>query len=197
LHQTEAKDASGKSLPRLSQTLNDAFIVMLLTAQRCGEVCRMQWREVDLATGWWTIPGDVSKNHDPHRVPLTAPVLEVLQLRRFGADDRYVFSNHRHTCVSARAKKAASTLSKGLSFVFRAHDLRRTAASFMGEAGIDRFHIAHVLNHRSVTHNTVTAIYDRYRYDKEKRAALEGWANLLRDVLQARLVKPETRTANR
>ena len=185
LHQTEAKDPNGKSLPRLSQTLNDAFIVMLLTAQRCGEVCRMQWREVDLATGWWTIPADVSKNHDPHRVPLTAPVLEVLQRRRFGADDRYVFSNHRHTCVSARAKKAASTLSKGLSFEFRAHDLRRTAASFMGEAGVDRFHIAHVLNHRSVTHSTVTAIYDRYRYDKEKRAALETWAKLLECIVEA------------
>ena len=37
----------------------------------------------------------------------------------------------------------------------------------MGEAGVDRFHIAHVLNHRSVMHSTVTAIYDRYRYDKE------------------------------
>lgn len=111
--------------------------------------------------------GDVSKNHDPHRVPLTAPVLEVLQRRRFGGDDRYVFSNHRHTCVSARAQKAASTLLKGLSFKFRAHDLRRTAASFMGEVGVDRFHIAHVLNHPSVTHNTVTAIYDRYRDDNE------------------------------
>jgi integrase len=189
LHQTEAKDANGKRLPRLSETLNDAFIVMLLTAQRCGEVCRMQWREVDLATGWWTIPGDVSKNHDPHRVPLTALALEVLQRRRFGADDRYVFSNHRCTCVSARAKKAASTLSKGLSFDYRAHDLRRTAASFMGEAGVDRFHIAHVLNHRSVTHSTVTAIYDRYRYDKEKRAALETWAKVLDDI-----VKVQSRT---
>ena len=184
LHQTEAQDADGRRLPRLSQTLNDAFIVMLLTAQRCGEVCRMQWREVDLATGWWTIPGDVSKNHDPHRVPLTTPVLEVLQRRRFGADDRYVFSNHRHTCVSARAKKAASTLSKGLPFEFRAHDLRRTAASFMGEAGVDRFHIAHVLNHRSVTHSTVTAIYDRYRYDKEKGAALARWSSTLREIVE-------------
>jgi integrase len=33
LHQTEAKDADGRWLPRLSQTLNDALIVMLLTAQ--------------------------------------------------------------------------------------------------------------------------------------------------------------------
>jgi len=160
LHQTEAKDPNGRTLPRLSQTLNDAFIVMLFTAQRFGEVCRMQWRDVDVATGWWTIPGEVSKNHDPHRVPLTEPVLGVLQRRRFGADEWYVFSNHRYTCVSARAKKAASTLSEGLSFEFRAHDLRRTAASHMGEAGADRFHIAHVLNYRSVTCSTVTAIYD-------------------------------------
>ena len=73
-----------------------------------------------------------------------------------------------------------------MSFNFRAHDLRRTAASYMGEAGVDRFHIAHVLNHRSVTHSTVTAIYDRYRYDREKRSALEKWAKLLAETVKPR-----------
>ena len=92
-----------------------------------------------------------------------------------------------------RAKKAAAILCKGgVSFHFRAHDLRRTAASYMGEAGVDRFHIAHVLNHRSVTHSTVTAIYDRYRYDKEKRAALEKWAEVLSGIVD---VKPAPTTA--
>ena len=62
----------------------------------------------------------------------------------------------------------------------------------MGEAGVDRFHIAHVLNHRSVTHSTVTAIYDRYRYDKEKRAALEKWAEVLSGIVE---VKPAPTTA--
>jgi hypothetical protein len=62
----------------------------------------------------------------------------------------------------------------------------------MGEAGVDRFHIAHVLNHRSVTHSTVTAIYDRYRYDKEKRAALEKWAEVLSGIVD---VKPAPTTA--
>jgi hypothetical protein len=104
------------------------------------------------------------------------------------ADDRYVFSNHRHTCVADRAKKAAAILCKGgVSFQFRAHDLRRTAASYMGKAGVDRFHIAHVVNHRSVTHSTVTAIYDRYRYDKEKRATLEKWAEVLTEIVD---IKP-------
>jgi integrase len=186
LHETEAKKADGTPKPRLSQALNDAFLVMLLTAQRCGEVCQMQWREVDLDTGWWLIPGDVSKNHDPHRVPLTSIVLDILERRAKAknADDRYVFSNHRHNCVADRAKKAAAILcAGGVSFHFRAHDLRRTAASYLGEAGVDRFHIAHVLNHRSVTHSTVTAIYDRYRYDKEKRAALQKWAAVLSEIV--------------
>jgi len=56
---------------------------------------------------------------------------------------------------------------------FRAHDLRRIAASYMGESGVDRFHIAHVLNHRSVTHSTVTAIYDRSLRQGEARGARE------------------------
>jgi hypothetical protein len=91
------------------------------------------------------------------------------------------------------AKKAAAILCKGgVSFQFRAHDLRRTAASYMGESGVDRFHIAYVLNHRSVTHSTVTAIYDRYRYDKEKRVALEKWAEVLSGIVD---VKPAPTTA--
>ena len=195
LHETDATKEDGTPKPRLSQTLNDMLIVMLLTAQRRGEVCTMRWQDVDLQNRWWTIPAESSKNADPHRVPLTSMVLEILERRASAkdVDDRYVFSNHRHTCVAARAKKAAAILCNGgVSFQFRAHDLRRTAASFMGEAGVDRFHIAHVLNHRSVTHSTVTAIYDRSRYDKDKRAALEKWAEVLSGIVE---VKPAPTTA--
>ena len=143
----------------------------------------MRWQDVDLDGGWWTIPAGTSKNKDAHRVPLTSQMLHVLRRRELDRDNIYVFSNDPQSSVAWRAKKAASRLSRGLSFTFRAHDLRRTAASFMGEAGVDRFHIALVLNHRSVTHNTVTAIYDRYRYDKEKRAALQVWARVLEGIV--------------
>jgi integrase len=189
LHETEAKNAEGTPKPRLSQALNDMLIVMLLTAQRRGEVCTMRWQDVDLVTGWWMIPAESSKNADPHRVPLTPLVLKILKRRAQAKnrDERYVFSNHRSTCVVDRAKKAAAVLCNGgVSFHFRAHDLRRTAASYMGEGGVDRFHIAHVLNHRSVTHSTVTAVYDRYRYDKEKRAALEKWAEVLTEIVDTK-----------
>jgi len=72
------------------------------------------------------------------------------------------FPNRRHTCVVARAKKAAAILCKGVSFHFSRACPAPHRRLYMGEAGVDRFHIAHVLNHRSVTHSTVTAIYDRY-----------------------------------
>lgn len=54
------------------------------------------------------------------------------------------------------------------------------------EAGVDRFQIAPVLNHRSVTHSKVTAVYDRYRCDWEKRAALEKWAELLAEIVDCK-----------
>lgn len=44
LHETEAQNPDGTPKPRLSQTLNDMLIVMLLTAQRRGEVCTMRWQ---------------------------------------------------------------------------------------------------------------------------------------------------------
>src|SRR5690349_3099859 len=142
--------------PPLPQGTNCMLLGMLLTAQSRGERARVRWQGVDLTTAWWTVPSESSKNKDPHRVPLTRMVLEILARRAKAKDrdDRYVFSNHRATCVAARAKKAAAVLCSGdprtcgVSFHFRAHDLRRTAASYMGEAGVDRFHIAHVLNHR-------------------------------------------------
>lgn len=190
LGETSATDEDGNRLNRLSPVLNAAFRVMLLSGQRCGEVCRMRWADVNIADGWWTLPGSATKNGADHRVPLTATVSDIIaeQLQVARADAEFVFSTqrrikfpsrrpvseHRHN-IADRAKKAASHLSKGLTFHFRAHDLRRTAASGMAEGGVPREHIAHVLNHRSVTHASVTAVYDRYTYDLEKRRALDVW----------------------
>lgn len=189
LHETEAV-RDGEPVPRLTQPLNDAMLAMLLTGQREGEVGRMRWADVDLDAGWWTIPRGDAKNGKDHRVPLTATVAELIarRLQTAPATSLYVFSTRRASSIAARLKKAASTLSRGLSFSFRGHDLRRTVASGIAEAGIQRDHISHVLNHRSATRNTVTAIYDRYSYDREKRQALEAWERaLMRTVASAEL----------
>jgi hypothetical protein len=55
----------------------------------------------------------------------------------------------------------------------------------MAELGVDRVVIAKCLNHVSIDRATVTgAVYDRYSYEKEKRAAFEAWENDLLTIIQ-------------
>jgi integrase len=81
----------------------------------------------------------------------------------------------------ARGKRqqAAAAATFGVAD-FRAHDLRRTAASMMASAGVARLVIGKVLNH---VERGVTAIYDRHSYDAEKRLALDHWDRLLRSIV--------------
>ena len=60
------------------------------------------------------------------------------------------------------------------------HDLRRTCASHLRSLGIDRLIVSKLLNHAE---GGVTRIYDRYTADSEKTAAMERWANRLRDII--------------
>jgi integrase len=62
---------------------------------------------------------------------------------------------------------------------FTPHDLRRTAASHMASLGFGVV-VDKVLNH---TDQRVTAIYDRYDYDKEKQQALESWTRKVEGIL--------------
>jgi integrase len=62
----------------------------------------------------------------------------------------------------------------------RPHDLRRTAASLMTSAGTSRVVVQKILNH---VETGVTAVYDRYSYDNEKRVALEAWGRQVAAVV--------------
>lgn len=130
------------------------------------------------------------KNAKPHRVPLTKPVREILERRRELAGGAiFVFENRRGAgSIAHRGKKAASILCRGLSFEFRAHDLRRTAATRMAEAGVPRDHIAKVLNHVEGG-PAATRVYDRYAYDAETREALERWARRLQATVEGKTAK--------
>ena len=46
----------------MTESTRNALRVVLLTAQRPGEVCAMEWSEVDLSRGWWQMPREKTKN---------------------------------------------------------------------------------------------------------------------------------------
>lgn len=68
-----------------------------------------------------------------------------------------------------------------------AHDLRRTALTGMARLGVAPIVLGHVANHRTTTRAGVTlAVYQQYTYDKEKRAALDAWAERLSEIVAGR-----------
>jgi integrase len=58
---------------------------------------------------------------------------------------------------------------------WRLHDLRRTATTGMAELGFAPHIIDKILNHQSGTISGTAAIYNRFNYYDERRAALEAW----------------------
>lgn len=63
---------------------------------------------------------------------------------------------------------------------FTPHDLRRTVASHLTEAGVQRFIVERVLGH---VDTSVTGRYDLYAYDKEKRDALALWGDRVEAII--------------
>lgn len=151
--------------------------IRLLTAQRGGEVLTMQWNDIDFDTAWWTIPAERAKNGRSHRVPLTTQAVEILESLAPTArktKSLWVFPSPWHDGAKpiGHIQKAIERLRAKTGVDFRGHDLRRTAASLMTGAGVPRLSVTKLLNH---CEQSVTAIYDRHSYDKEKQEALAIW----------------------
>ena len=59
------------------------------------------------------------------------------------------------------------------------HDLRRTATTGIARLGIAPHVADRVLNHTAGTIRGVAAIYNRFEYLEERRAALEAWGRCI------------------
>jgi integrase len=174
-----------------------ALKLSLATGQRIGEVTGINLAELDLndTAPVWTIPGERSKNREPHRVPLSPLAVALIAEagRLAGENSEWLFP-----CAAGKYRTAGSgpmdahAPTKALERArdklpiehFRVHDLRRTAATQMGEIGVNPFAISLVLNHVSVRRGTVTGkVYNHYSYDREKRDALAAWGAHLQRVV--------------
>lgn len=142
---------------------------LMLSAQRLNEVAAMRWaeREGDL----WVIPAARHKSKRRHEVPLSRALAGVLA--GLPRHDEHVFSTRAGKPIVPGSVLLKRIQRDTETSGWRFHDLRRTGATFMSEAGAQRFVIERVLGHAD---STVTAIYDRASYRQDKRAALETLA---------------------
>jgi len=160
---------------------------LLLTAVRRSEAARMTWSEVDLDNVLWVIPAHRTKSGAPHEVPLSGMAVDLLaSLPRFAGDFVFTATGGRapikgfgkfKDTIDARATELAPA---GLA-EWRFHDLRRTARTNLASLGVAPFIAELVIGH---TQKGVHAIYDTYRYQSQKRDALERWASKLRDIIE-------------
>jgi integrase len=179
--------------------------LLLLTMQRRQEVAELDWAEVDMAQRQWVLPAERAKNDEPHIIPLNHLAmieLEMLCPRAKGP----IFSTTGTTPVSGFSKMKRALDSRMLEILidhardegrdadavalpeWRLHDIRRTGATNLQALGIPIEVTEAVLNHISGTRAGVAGIYNRYKYEPQKRAALDGWADRLEDMIGGRQI---------
>ncbi len=161
-----------------------ALKLMLTTGTRKGEVVAAERAEVD--NGVWEIPKQKSKNNRAHRVPLSSLALALVEEAKALAEDSpWLFPSPQSPDKPLTANSVDHAMRRSRKALrlenLTPHDLRRTCATNLGALGIDRFIIARVLNHaeRDVTGQ----VYDKYTYEPQVRAALEKWAQRLREIV--------------
>ncbi len=168
--------------------VGDLFKLQLLTAVRKGELVKMEWHEIDLDNAIWTQPGEKTKNRNVHVVPLSAEAVRILErLRKEQSElkneskkkSRFVFYSSRTGAVAMTWLHKAALRVRNESKVedFEAHDLRRTAATRLAQAGIGDNALKMILNHS--LGKDITGVYNQHKYFDERKQALEAWSKKL------------------
>lgn len=169
-----------------SEEVKKALKLILITAQRPGEVAGMHRSEID--GEWWTIPKERSKSGKEHLVYLTPTALELI-----GDSDGHIFlsprkikpiqTSHMSQLVSVGQVDSLGTVYHTSYYGlprWTPHDLRRTARTHMSRIKIIDEHCEAVLNHAK---RGIRGVYNRYDYQEEKKLALIKWeAELLKLV---------------
>ncbi|MBL6749284.1 MAG: tyrosine-type recombinase/integrase [Nevskia sp.] len=164
-----------------------AVWAILATCCRVGEISRARVTDINLAAGAWVIPADHSKNGREHLVHLSDfAKLHFGKLLELAPNSTWIFPSadgathastkslqkqfrdrQRAVALKGRSKKTATlTLAGG---EWTAHDLRRTAATLMGELGVRPDVIDRCLNH--VAQSKITKTYQRQELLRERSEA--------------------------
>lgn len=164
-----------------------ALRLLLLTLQRESEVVGIHKSELNVNAGTWIIPGERTKNKRPHLVPLSPPVIAIIaEMEDEAPGSEFLFPGQgkaKHMSKRPLQRAVADNLDILGVAKFTPHDLRRTGSTQLGAFKVPRFDRERVLNH---TDRTVGAVYDRYGYEDEKRAALNLWADIVQECAKSK-----------
>jgi integrase len=153
--------------------------LLILTGCRREEIGALGWNEINLEAKTATIPGNRTKNHNQHIVPLSDLALDILtrQHRVIGRGLVFGRSDGGFTGFSF-SKKLLDEALKLEPWVI--HDIRRTVRTGLGRLGVAPHVAEAALNHLPPK---LVRTYDVNKYELEKRAALDAWASHIKLIL--------------
>jgi integrase len=125
-----------------------------------------------------------SKTDNGHRIYLNTTAREIIGKRPKGGGPVFKSRKTKDGIKQITVRSLTKALRRAGHFglaSFTSHDLRRTAATHLGELGYDDFIIGVILTHKR---RGVTKIYNRYRYDAQKREAMDRWDERLKEILE-------------
>jgi integrase len=152
-----------------------AILLILATGQRSSECVGITSSEI--AGDWWTLPPERNKMERYHTIYLTKTAKKLI-----GDAEGAKFPGVDGITPLKRVSLSHYISDRNYFGLPRwtPHDLRRTARTHMGRIGILDEHAEAVVNHGK---EGMTAIYNLYGYDKEKKEALQKWeAELLKII---------------
>lgn len=165
-----------------------ALVLSALVFQRPGNIRAMEWAEVDLEAGMWTIPAAKMKrtahgktNGRPHLVPLSTQAVAVLRdLQPLTGHGVYVFPSMLtgERCMSENTVTTALRRMGYTSDDMTAHGFRAMARTLMVERlGVDPEVIEAQLAHGKA--GPLGMAYDRAEFIEQRRAMMQRWADYL------------------
>lgn len=164
--------------------------LLMLTGKRRTEIGNLKWPEVDLDEAIIHLPGGKAaarvKNRMSDDVPLSKPALAILKSIERVEGQPFVFGG-----VGAEGftgwTNAKLDLDKRAGIAsWRHHDLRHTVETVLGERfDVPQVHIDAVLNHVSGEGKKgVRKVYNHAKYNKQKRAALDLYADYIIEIVK-------------
>ena len=153
-----------------------ALEFVILTACRSGEVRGAKWSEFDLDAKTWTVPADRMKMRKPHKVPLTARCIEILErVNEIAPDSDTVFPSSRGVQLS---DNTLSKLLRDNGLKTTVHGFRSSFRDWAAEQSaapreIAEYCLAHVVGAGA------ELAYRRTDYFDKRREVMQQWDSYL------------------